>query len=145
MDRGLRKARHAVTSAGADSASASASAAGAGAGAGAANTSTEPTAGAATSAVDQSKTAAPSPADPALNGTGLGSSAAGGEDDDDDDNDFASRGAWATSLRAEPLGQVFDQEMALVENSAKAEAYANPPALALDLSDGDLVDVDLNQ
>jgi hypothetical protein len=32
-------------------------------------------------------------------------------------------------LRAEPLGQVFDQEIALMQRNAEAEARANPTAL----------------
>ena len=55
-----------------------------------------------------------------------------------------AKGAWAALLRAEPLNQVFDQELALAQRNAEAELSADPTALALDLSDGDLVDVDLD-
>ena len=62
----------------------------------------------------------------------------------EEEEEERAKGAWAALLRAEPLNQVFDQELALVQRNAEAELSADPTALALDLSDGDLVDVDLD-
>ena len=62
----------------------------------------------------------------------------------EEEEEERAKGAWAALLRAEPLNQVFDQELALAQRNAEAELSADPTALALDLSDGDLVDVDLD-
>ena len=66
------------------------------------------------------------------------------EEEEEEEEEERAKGAWAALLRAEPLNQVFDQELALAQRNAEAELSADPTALALDLSDGDLVDVDLD-
>ena len=76
---------------------------------------------------------------PTLDGTAVDRSSGALEEEEE-----RAKGAWAALLRAEPLNQVFDQELALAQRNAEAELSADPTALALDLSDGDLVDVDLD-
>ena len=77
---------------------------------------------------------------PTLDGTAVDRSSGALEEEEE-----RAKGAWAALLRAEPLNQIFDQELALVQRNAEAELSADPTALALDLSAGDLVDVDLDQ
>ena len=78
---------------------------------------------------------------PTLDGTAVDRSSGALEEEEEE----RAKGAWAALLRAEPLNQIFDQELALVQRNAEAELSADPTALALDLSAGDLVDVDLDQ
>jgi len=79
---------------------------------------------------------------PTLDGTAVDRSSGALEEEEEEER---AKGAWAALLRAEPLNQIFDQELALVQRNAEAELSADPTALALDLSAGDLVDVDLDQ
>ena len=79
---------------------------------------------------------------PTLDGTAVDRSSGALEEEEEEER---AKGAWAALLRAEPLNQIFDQELALVQRNAEAELSADPTALALDLSAGDLMDVDLDQ
>ena len=79
---------------------------------------------------------------PTLDGTAVDRSSGALEEEEEEER---AKGAWAALLRAEPLNQAFDQELASVESYKEAEASADPTALALDLSAGDLMDVDLDQ
>ena len=131
MVRRFRKAGHAVMTARRFQSSVGASTTAA------ANTLTE----AFTSAGAQDETTASLPSTyPTLDGTAVDRSSGALEEEEE-----RAKGAWAALLRAEPLNQIFDQELALVQRNAEAELSADPTALALDLSAGDLVDVDLDQ
>jgi hypothetical protein len=131
MVRRFRKAGHAVMTARRFQSSVGASTTAA------ANTLTE----AFTSAGAQDETTASLPSTyPTLDGTAVDRSSGALEEEEE-----RAKGAWAALLRAEPLNQAFDQELASVESYKEAEASADPTALALDLSAGDLMDVDLDQ